>query len=217
MSLGNGQIRLDILSGTKELIFDTFLEMTSALGYENVSMRNIAKKVGIQGASIYNHFESKGKILEDAYNYYLKHQYDNRKPVEVMKKMIETANTEEFVNALDYTFDSGDQKKYIRMILITKIIYMRLFQDPAANTIFTESSINNINYIVSILEHGVSIGRINPNFDIETSADVLVGAKQIMGIKAFADANYVAGPINQEKRILELFARLLSPLLKKNL
>ena len=32
------------LAGTKELIFDTFVEMTSVVGYENVNVRDIAKK-----------------------------------------------------------------------------------------------------------------------------------------------------------------------------
>jgi len=78
---------MEKLSGTKELIFDAFVEMISALGYENVSMRDIAEKVGIKGSSIYNHFESKGKILECAYNYYSNHFYDNRTPVDAVKKI----------------------------------------------------------------------------------------------------------------------------------
>ena len=63
---------------------------------------------------------------------------------------------------------------------------------------------------MSILEHGVTIGKIHSDFDIETFADVLVGAKEIMGIKAFADAAYVAGQLEREPRILALFTQLLS-------
>ena len=197
-------------AGTKELIFDAFIEMTSTLGYENVSMRDIAKKVGIQGASIYNHFESKGKILESAYNYYSEYLYDTRTPVDVIKKLIETASAHEIIKTLAYTFESEDQKKYVRMILITKIVYMRLFQDPSANALFTNMHKDNVEYIMSILKYGIDIGRIDTGFDIEIFADVLIGAKEAMGIEAFADPSYVTGQIEREPRIMTLFTQLLN-------
>jgi len=101
------------------------------------------------------------------------------------------------------------------MILITKIIYMRLFQDPIAKAVFTSTDTNNIEYVVSILKHGVDIGRIDPGLDIKIFAEVLVGAKTIMGVRAFAGSSYVAGQIERELQITALFMRLLSYSLKK--
>jgi len=144
------------IAGTKELIFDTFVEMTSTLGYETVSMRDIAEKVGIKVASIYNHFESKGKILEYAYNYYAEHLYDNRTPVDAMKKLIETASAQEIINALAFTFESDDTKKYIRMILITKIVNMRMFHDPIANAVFINTDKDNAEYVQQFSVYTVS-------------------------------------------------------------
>ena len=202
------------LSGTKELIFDTFIEMTSTFGYENVSMRDIANKVGIKVASIYNHFDTKAKILEFAYDYYVKRQYDNRKPVDEMKKMIETATADEMVTTFLYRFYSDDQKRYARMILITKIIYMRLFQDPIANSIFAEQFENNSEHVIAVLKHGIEVGRMDASFDIDTFADVLIGAVTIMGIRAFSGATYKVGELEQAERILALHARLLASAMK---
>ena len=201
-------------SGTKELIFDTFIELTSTFGYENVSMRDIADKVGIKVASIYNHFETKATILESAYDYYTKRQYDNRKSVDEMKKMIETASADEMVTTFLYRFVSDDQKRYVRMILITKIIYMRLFQDPIANSIFAEQFENNAEHVIAVLKHGIEVGRLDSSFDIDTFADVLIGAVTIMGIRAFSGAVYKVGELEQAERILALHARLLSTALK---
>jgi len=205
---------MDELSGTKEQIFDVFLELTSSLGYENVSVRDITKKVGIKPASMYSHFENKGKLLEYAYNYYSRHQYDNRRPVDVMKKLIETAEAKEMVEAFWYTFETDDKKKYVRMILITKIVYMRLFQDPAANAIFAETNISNAKYVISVLQHGINAGRIESGFDVVTFADVLIGSMTIMGIKAFAEANYTVRQLKQEGDILSMLIRLFSTALK---
>lgn len=198
------------LSETKEKIFDVFVEMASTLGYENVTTRDIAKRIGINAASIYYHFESKEKILEFAYEYYEKYQYDNRRSVDEMKEIVETENAEDIVSKFFYSFVTEDHKKYVRMILITKIIYMRIFQDKIANAMFTDSNANNIEYIVSILKHGVEIGRVDPAFDLETFADVTVGAISFMGIKAFADEGYAVGQLNHEKNILAQLSRLLS-------
>jgi len=198
----------------KEQIFDTFVEMISKLGYENVSMRDIADKVGIKVASIYYHFETKAKILEYTYDYYSKRQYDNRKPLDAVKKVIETGSAEEIVSAFLYTFVTEDMKKYVRMILITKIVYMRLFQDPAAYAMFEKAGLNNAEYTIGVLKHGIEKGRIDPDFDIVTFADHLRDSITIMGIKALANPSYILGQLEQENRIKALLARLLSTAMK---
>jgi len=205
---------MDELSGTKELIFDAFIEMTSSLGFENVSMRNIADKVGIRVASIYNHYESKAKILEYAYNYYSKQQCDNRKPLDEIKKLIETLSAEEILTFLTHSLETDDPKKHVRMGFIRKIIYMRLFQDQVANAIFEESNSNNAEYVIYALKHGIETGRIESSFDLEIFADLLICSQQAMGIKTFADPSCTAVQLKQQKRIIALMARLLSSAMK---
>ena len=199
---------------TKERIFDAFIEMISALGYENVTIRDIAKRVGINAATIYYHYESKDKILEHVYEYFTRHYFDNRIPVGEMKELIETATAKEMIAAIVRNYLSEDQKKYVRMILITKIIYMRLFQDPVANAMFLENNKNDAEYVINVMKHGVDVGRINPAFDVETFADILIGSMVIMGIKAFADTAYKVGQLDQENRLMAMLEILLSTALK---
>ena len=197
------------LTGTKEVIFDTFIEMVSTFGYESVSMRDISGKIGVQVAAIYNHFKSKRHILDFVYAYYTEYLYENRNSLDDVKKLIETASAEEIISMMDYNFVSENKKHYRRMILITKIVYMRLYQDEAASKIFFDSTRNNAKYLTDLLEYAIEIGRLKPNFDVKTFADSLIGAKQIMGIKAFADPNYTVGQLAHEKQILALFSQLL--------
>lgn len=49
---------------TKEKITESALELFSQRGYDGVSIRDIARAVGIRESSIYNHFESKRDIFD---------------------------------------------------------------------------------------------------------------------------------------------------------
>lgn len=49
---------------TKEKIVETALELFSRRGYDGVSVRDIARAVGIRESSLYNHFENKRAIFD---------------------------------------------------------------------------------------------------------------------------------------------------------
>jgi AcrR family transcriptional regulator len=49
---------------TKERIFDVSLDLFSQKGYDRVSIREIAREVGIRESSIYNHYQNKEAILD---------------------------------------------------------------------------------------------------------------------------------------------------------
>ena len=196
------------ISSTKESIFDTFIEMVSTFGYESVSIRDIAKRLGLSVSALYHHFESKDKLLDEVYGYYDEHYFDTRIPVETMKKRIETDDAETFILALTRNYVSDDPKKQIRMILITKIVYMRLFQDATANAMFLRHNLEDYAYVVELLQHGIDFGRIQPDFDMEIFARVLTGSMMAMGIEAFANPNYTVGLLDYEVRVREMLARL---------
>ena len=49
---------------TKEKITETALDLFSQRGYDGVSVRDIARAVGIRESSIYNHFQGKRAVFE---------------------------------------------------------------------------------------------------------------------------------------------------------
>lgn len=58
-------------ANTKQRILDTAINLFAEKDYNSVSIREIAKEVGIKGSSIYNHFESKEDILDAILNYHM--------------------------------------------------------------------------------------------------------------------------------------------------
>lgn len=55
------------MENTKEKIFIESAKLFSSKGFYAVSVRNIAKNVGITQSSLYNHFKSKEEILSELY------------------------------------------------------------------------------------------------------------------------------------------------------
>ncbi|MGI6004282.1 MAG: TetR/AcrR family transcriptional regulator [Christensenellales bacterium] len=52
---------------TKEKILDVSMELFAQKGFKDVSVREIAKTVGIKASSLYKHYESKEDILEQIF------------------------------------------------------------------------------------------------------------------------------------------------------
>lgn len=55
---------------TKERIFNVSLDLFSQKGYDRVSIREIAREVGIRESSIYNHYKNKEAILDTIIDYF---------------------------------------------------------------------------------------------------------------------------------------------------
>lgn len=55
---------------TKDKIFDVSLDLFSQKGYDRVSIREIAREVGIRESSIYNHYKNKESILDAIIDYF---------------------------------------------------------------------------------------------------------------------------------------------------
>ncbi len=56
---------------TKEKIFDASINLFSQKGFNEVSVREIARKVGIRESSIYNHYKNKEAILDAIIDYFM--------------------------------------------------------------------------------------------------------------------------------------------------
>jgi len=56
---------------TRERILDAAIDLISRKGFDAVSIREIAREVGIREGSIYNHFKSKDEILDMIIDYFI--------------------------------------------------------------------------------------------------------------------------------------------------
>lgn len=86
---------------TSRRILDTAANLFAHSGYDGVSVREIAEKVGIKESSLYNHFGSKSEILESLFDEFIKLVPESRPSDSELEKMLMIMEPEEiFKNIL---------------------------------------------------------------------------------------------------------------------
>ncbi|MDR3264039.1 MAG: TetR/AcrR family transcriptional regulator [Clostridiales bacterium] len=111
-----------IESNTKQRIFDIAVRLFSDKGYKNVSMRDIAQVAGIKAASIYNHFESKAKILEDLFSFFFEQQKKYMPDLDQLLVLAESEPLELLFDRFNYHFP-GVEQTMARIMIIAGMEY----------------------------------------------------------------------------------------------
>ena len=121
----------------KDKIFNTSVDLFSQFGYDRVSIRQIAKEVGIKESSIYNHYKSKESILDEILDYYID---------EMTKEEIPISKTSENLDvSFDYFYKTGLELYTSKlsepiMMKITRIILIESYHNEKINE-FVKTSI----------------------------------------------------------------------------
>ncbi len=130
--------RDEIRISTKQKIFETSAKLFSKNGYNGVSMREIAKEVGIKESSIYNHYKNKQEIINNLFDFLAETITTNRPSLEDIEKMLDYISVEdvfkqlilEFGKSLNGTLDT-----------IARIVYTEQFRNDKAKKIMLENLI----------------------------------------------------------------------------
>ncbi|HEY3274813.1 MAG TPA: TetR/AcrR family transcriptional regulator [Methanocella sp.] len=88
-------VKVEGEKSTKEKIFDAAVELFAERGYDGVSIRDIAKAVGIRESSVYKHYESKDEILDSIFEYLKSRLYAAPAPGMSMDALLERMSFEQ--------------------------------------------------------------------------------------------------------------------------
>jgi len=124
---------------TKDNIFDLSIELFSMKGFHAVSIRDIAREVGIKQSSLYNHFRSKDEILSEIYNFFIVEATKVFPPLESLDEIIENSTPLEFLRRGNQLF--LEHMLSARMEKIWRILFIEQCADQRATNIFLEESL----------------------------------------------------------------------------
>lgn len=123
----------------KEEIILVTLELASINGLSNVSMAQIAKKMGIQKPSLYNHFNSKEDIISEMYQYLRNKSKEQLSLADIdYGEFIKGKSMEEALgqSVSNYTKITSENK----MFSFYKVIYSERAVNPTAAKIMAEET-----------------------------------------------------------------------------
>ena len=125
---------------TREKIFNVSVDLFSRYGYDRVSIRQIAKEVGIKESSIYNHFKSKELIMDSILDYYITKMLSEDIPLMQASFNLDIG--------FDYFYEMGlnafaSQLKDKRMSKITRIILIESYHNEKMKVFLKERILND--------------------------------------------------------------------------
>lgn len=123
----------------KEKILLATLELASEKGLGTVSLSQIAKKVGIQKASLYNHFSSKDELIGELYEY-LREQAKRKTHVENTDygELVKGKSASEVLHMVVKSYEAMNREP--NMSMFYKVIMSECIRNPeAAQIMVTET------------------------------------------------------------------------------
>jgi len=158
-------------TNTKERIFYTAVELFSENGYNKISVRDIAKAVGITVSSLYNHYGSKEEIINSLYDFFAEHWQAVCPKLPELLKLAETEPPLEVLMMLDFRCEPEHQETMGR---IMRIAAQQVGLD-ANNARFIKENVmdRSENTLRPLLAYMAEAGRIEP-LDVDALVSVLL-------------------------------------------
>jgi len=143
---------------TKAQIFFTALRLFAANGVENVSMRDIAKEVGIKAASIYNHYSGKDQLVEACYDFMTNHYEIGRPDKKEYELLLEKGSKEDVVSIVMNQYPVDLEEHLIHSLVI---LFSRMHTDKRAMEKYTELLKGSLQYLTEFARAGIELGRFD--------------------------------------------------------
>jgi AcrR family transcriptional regulator len=171
-------------------------------------MRDIAAKVGIKAASIYNHFSSKTDLFKEIYAFYIQMKNQVFSDLEKLLPLVETEPVIDVLMKIEYYFDPSLHEKMNRIFFIASQRLCRDKENFIHNNFF--EPLNEI--LHAILSRALTLGKIE-SVDIGSFV-------RVASFYAFSAAELNCTPmkvgLEEWRKGLFMIFSLLKPLHQKN-
>ena len=154
---------------TKERIYITAAKLFEAYGYNNVSIRDIAKKVGITNPAIYNHFKTKKDILSVLYEVFKEQRLKYFPSIESVVEFVEKESPSKIFDFLNFQFPSHIAN-FMNSVLTTAI---REISTDIDSLNFIKDVIMTDEFLKPALKKMIELKKIEP-IDTELFIEICV-------------------------------------------
>ena len=161
---------------TKEKIMLASIDLFAEKGYKEISVREIAKAVGIKASSLYKHYENKEDILESIFAMFQEKMGQTAFPQEELKGYVNSVSPE------TYFYESFELFKKIMwapvFVKIARIITIEHRRSQSVRKFFLEELIEKpaqmLRDVLDIMTENGSIGRVDTRVAAEEYTSYIV-------------------------------------------
>jgi AcrR family transcriptional regulator len=146
----------------RKQIINSLRKLIIKYGSENVTVRRIAKEIGVSEAAIYKHFKSKKEILGFLVDYIEENLIGDIEKSDHHNNILELLE-----NIMRNHLSSIEQRKGVSFLVIAEIISLG---DKKLNKKIFDVLNKYIGYIKDILLKGVKAGEIKQDINLDTAA-----------------------------------------------
>ena len=165
----------------RKQIIDALRKLIIEYGSENVTVRRIAKEIGVSQGAIYRHFKSKREILDFLIDYIEENLIGD------IEKNDPQANTLEILeNILKNHISAIEQKKGVSFLVVAEIVSLG---DKRLNRKIYDVLNNYIDHIRNIIIRGIQAKEIKTGIDPGITATTFFGIIQGL-VSLWALSNY---------------------------
>lgn len=183
----------------KESLILTAIDVIDELGIQGLSTREVAKRLGMSNAVVFNHFKSKNDLILAVLDHFT--QYDFAIMQAIRSKGLKAAE------AITYFIDSF-VTYYENYPAITAILqlYDGLKYEPELAEKINGTLATRGAYLKQMVEEGQHSGQICSEIEAECLADIILGSFRMICLKwRIADYNFAL-----RERILYMLENLLN-------
>jgi TetR/AcrR family transcriptional regulator, cholesterol catabolism regulator len=187
------RIQTDKDVSRKEVIIKASAKLFREKGYKAASMRDLAVKVGVEAASLYNHIRSKAELLHDicfnVANIFFEHMNEvestQATPIEKLEKLLRF-HIKQMLENFEEVYVSDREWRYLA--------------DPYLSN-FQNQRRSYRKRFASIIQQGIEQGQINK---IDASTAVLVLLHAISGIDSWHRSTHKVSGEELEENIVTI-------------
>lgn len=167
----------------RKQIINSLRKLIIKYGSENVTVRRIAKEIGVSEAAIYKHFKSKKEILGFLVDYIEENLIGDIEKSDHHNNILELLE-----NIMRNHLSSMEQRKGVSFLVIAEIISLG---DKKLNKKIFDVLNKYIGYIKDILLKGVKAGEIKQDINLDTAAIAFFSMIQgLVSIWYLSDYNF---------------------------
>lgn len=157
---------------TKERILEAATRLFSERGYNGVSVRDLARAVGIKESSLYNHFPGKDAIVSEIYETFRTRLLSRTVTAEMVDSMLDAVGGTRYFTTVFRAY--SEHMTEPSSVMIWRILVAEQFRDPRANKLYNHDIHDKLHRDTVLVLSRMAVRGLIRDVDLDAAADGLL-------------------------------------------